>query len=67
MEEQKCARDYEHKTEQHSEREETEEDMLAKEEIMTSLDRKLCVQTQEAEEGGTEDAAIIKVRFTYAH
>jgi hypothetical protein len=39
------------------------EDMPAKEKIMNSLERNLCVQTQEAKEAGAEDVAIIKVPF----
>jgi hypothetical protein len=41
--------------------------MPAKEKIMNSLEWKLCIRTQEAKEGTAEDAAIIKVRFAYAH
>jgi hypothetical protein len=59
VEEEEYIREYGYKSEQHSEREEAEEDMPAKEKITDSLVRKLCVQTQEAEEGGAEDAAFI--------
>jgi hypothetical protein len=67
VEEQKCVSQYEYKREEHSDGEEAEEDMSAKEKIMNSLEGNLCVQTEEAKKGSAEDAAIIKVRFDYAH
>jgi hypothetical protein len=41
--------------------------VLEKKEIMNPLERKLCVQTQEANEVVAENDAIGKVRFVYAH
>jgi hypothetical protein len=67
VEEQDYVWEYKDNSEQHSEREEAEEDMPAKEKITNSLEQKLCVQPQEEEEYAAEDAAFIKVRFPYAH
>jgi hypothetical protein len=67
VEEQKCVMEYECKSVQYSGGEETEEDVLEKEDIMNPSERKLCVQTQEAKEIVAENDAIEKVRFANTH
>jgi hypothetical protein len=52
----------ENKGEIYSHRERVKEDMPAKEQVINSLERKLCVQLQEAKESASNDV-IIEVRF----
>jgi hypothetical protein len=53
----------ENKVELHSHRKRAKEDMPAKEEVINSLEKKLCIQLEEAKESGVKDASIIEVRL----
>jgi hypothetical protein len=53
----------EYKNGLHSHIKRAKEDIPEKEQVSNSLERKLCVQLQEANESGSKDAAIIEVRF----
>jgi hypothetical protein len=53
----------ENKAELYSLKKGAKEDMPANEEVINSLEKKLCVQLQEAKESGSKDASIIEVRL----
>jgi hypothetical protein len=53
----------ENKVELYSHRKGAKEDMPAKGQGINSLEKKLCVQLEDAKESGSKDAAIIEVRF----
>jgi hypothetical protein len=55
----------ENKGELYSHGKEEKENTPAKEQIINSVERNLCVQLEEAKEGDSKDAAIIKVRFVW--